>query len=188
MDTPAVARTSSVIRPWRRRDQETRARRFYDDHARAIWATVTARTDDPQLADDIVQECLVRALDEPGLVGADRSRVRAWLLVVARNLAIDHHRSACARREVPTEQVRDVPGGSAQDSSAAVLDRWLVADALEDLSREHREVVVRSFYGGRDVRQLATDLDIPVGTVKSRLHYGLRALQVALQERGVHPG
>jgi RNA polymerase sigma-70 factor (ECF subfamily) len=46
-------------------------------------------------------------------------------------------------------------------------------------------VIVRAYYGRRTVTDIAAELDIPAGTVKSRLHYGLRALKLALQERGV---
>jgi RNA polymerase sigma-70 factor (ECF subfamily) len=46
-------------------------------------------------------------------------------------------------------------------------------------------VIVRAYYGRRTVTDIAEELDIPSGTVKSRLHYGLRALKLALQERGV---
>jgi RNA polymerase sigma-70 factor (ECF subfamily) len=66
-----------------------------------------------------------------------------------------------------------------------VLDSWLVADALVSLSPAHRAVVVGAYYGGRSVAELATELGIAPGTVKSRLHYGLRALRLALQEKGV---
>ena len=71
------------------------------------------------------------------------------------------------------------------DGTQAVLDAWLVADALTGLSAEHRAVVVGAYYGGRSVAELARENQIPEGTVKSRLHYGLRALRLALQERGV---
>ena len=66
-----------------------------------------------------------------------------------------------------------------------MLDSWLVADALEQLTPEHRAVVVGAYYGGRSVAELAREHQIPEGTVKSRMHYALRALRLALQERGV---
>jgi RNA polymerase sigma-70 factor (ECF subfamily) len=66
-----------------------------------------------------------------------------------------------------------------------VLDSWLVADALDQLTPEHRAVVVGAYYGGRSVAELAREHQIPEGTVKSRMHYALRALRLALQERGV---
>ena len=46
-------------------------------------------------------------------------------------------------------------------------------------------MVVGAYYGGRSVAELSGELGVPAGTVKSRLHYGLRALRLALQEKGV---
>ncbi len=66
-----------------------------------------------------------------------------------------------------------------------MLDEWLVMDSLAQLSEEHRAVLVRAYYGRRTVADIAGELDIPAGTVKSRLHYGLRALELALREKGV---
>jgi RNA polymerase sigma-70 factor, ECF subfamily len=53
------------------------------------------------------------------------------------------------------------------------------------LTTEHRAVVVRAYYRGQSVAEMADELDIPAGTVKSRLHYGLRALRLTLQEKGL---
>jgi RNA polymerase sigma-70 factor (ECF subfamily) len=65
------------------------------------------------------------------------------------------------------------------------VDKWILADALKSLSAEHRNVIVRSYYLGQTVADIAEREQIPPGTVKSRLHYALRALRNALQERGV---
>ena len=59
---------------------------------------------------------------------------------------------------------------------------------LQQLSErpiEHRAVIVHAYYGGRSTAEIARELGIPEGTVKSRMHYGLRALKLALQEKGV---
>jgi RNA polymerase sigma-70 factor (ECF subfamily) len=72
-----------------------------------------------------------------------------------------------------------------EDTSGAVLDRWLIADALRMLTPEHRAVIVASYYQGRPVAEIARALRLPEGTVKSRLHYGLRSLRLILQEKGV---
>ena len=66
-----------------------------------------------------------------------------------------------------------------------MLDRWLIADALAELSGDHRAVVSASYYEGRSVADIAARLGIPEGTVKSRLHYALRTLRLVLQEKGV---
>ena len=65
--------------------------------------------------------------------------------------------------------------------------RWtvLLIGALAQLSAEHRAVIERSYYRGWTTAQIAADLDIAEGTVKSRLHYAVRALRLTLQEIGV---
>lgn len=66
-----------------------------------------------------------------------------------------------------------------------MLDRWLIADALRGLSPQHREVVAAASYEGRPLAEIGRTLGVPEGTVKSRLHYGLRSLRLLLQEKGV---
>ena len=60
----------------------------------------------------------------------------------------------------------------------------LLSGALAQLSPDHRAVIKRSYYQGWTTAQIAADLDIAEGTVKSRLHYALRALRLTLQEMG----
>lgn len=155
---------------------------LHDEHAPDLWRYVVRLTGDPQLASDVVQETLLRAWRKPGSLARGHTSPRAWLFTVARNLVIDNQRSAHTRREIPHD---DVPDARSADNTDAVLDSWLVADALAQLSPEHRTVIVHAFYGRRPIAEIAAELDIPPGTVKSRLHYGLRALRLALQERGV---
>ena len=71
------------------------------------------------------------------------------------------------------------------DEVEHTLDRVVVTDALRSLSPEHRAVLVETYYRGRSVAEAATVLGIPPGTVKSRCYYALRALGLALAERGV---
>lgn len=101
---------------------------------------------------------------------------------MARNFAIDERRSAQARWEVESARVPECPRS---DDTDAALDAWLIADALSQLKPEHRVVIARAYYRGETIAELADALDVPQGTVKSRLHYGLRALRLALQENGV---
>ncbi|MBD7917810.1 sigma-70 family RNA polymerase sigma factor [Cellulomonas sp. Sa3CUA2] len=150
-------------------------------HAAALHRYV-ARLTDPARAPDVVQETLLRAWRHPEVLTRPEPSVRAWLFTVARNLVVDDARSAHRRHETPSDAPPETDAG---DTTQAVLDRWLVADALDALSPDHRAVVVGAYYGGRSVAELAAEHGIPPGTVKSRLHYALRALRLALQERGV---
>jgi RNA polymerase sigma-70 factor, ECF subfamily len=139
-------------------------------------------TGDAQLAHDVVQETLLRAWKHPGKLLHNESSPRAWLFTVARNLVIDEQRSARSRLEIPSDEL---PERASMDDTDAVLDSWLVTDALAQLSPEHRTVIVYAYYGRRTIPDIAAELGVPSGTVKSRIHYGLRALQLALLEKGV---
>jgi RNA polymerase sigma-70 factor (ECF subfamily) len=152
------------------------------EHAADLLRYALRHTRDAQLAEDVVQETFARAWAHPSRVQGDRDRTRAWLFTVARNLLVDDLRSARFRRE---QAVEAVPERARGDDTDQVLDRILLTDALAGLSPEHRAAVVDAYYLGHSVREIAERQGVPEGTVKSRLHYGLRALRLALQERGV---
>ncbi len=162
---------------------------LYDEHAAALWRYALRLTGDRARAEDVVQETLLRAWRHPDVTAdADRS-ARAWLFTVARNMIIDERRSSRFRNEtgVPDpEQVADhSKAPAAPDQVDTALDRILLSTALSQLSDEHRAVVRRAYYQGWTTGQIADDLHIPEGTVKSRLHYAVRALRLNLQEMGV---
>jgi RNA polymerase sigma-70 factor, ECF subfamily len=129
-----------------------------------------------------VQEALLRAWRNPRILEQGTAASKAWLYAVARNFAIDECRSARARREIGSERL---PERSRSDHTDTTLDAWLIAEALSQLKPEHKVVIVRAYYRGESVAELARALDVPQGTVRSRLHYGLRALRLALEENGV---
>jgi RNA polymerase sigma-70 factor, ECF subfamily len=155
---------------------------LYEAHARPVWRYVVSLTGDRAGADDIVQETLLRAWRTPRIMEQDPATARGWLITVARHIVIDEARSARRRHEQP---VAEPPERAAADETDRLFEAILVEEALRTLSHDHRAVIVKAYYGGRSVAQTAAELDIPEGTVKSRLHYGLRAMRLALQERGV---
>ena len=156
---------------------------LHETHAQALWGYALRLTHDRGRAEDVVQETLLRAWRHPDVLARGTDATRAWLFTVARNLVIDDARSARSRREVPTKD--EDGGGAVPDRTDAVLDSILVADALASLSVEHRQIVVDAYFLGHTVPEIARRHSIPEGTAKSRLHYGLRGLRLALQERGV---
>lgn len=167
---------------------ETQLRALYDEHASALFGFVLRLTDgDRGRAEDVVQDTLVRAWQHRDRLQAGQGPVRPWLFTVARRLAIDAHRRRVARPD-------EIGGESAEQALLAVadadqveagLDRIVVLDALSALSAEHRDVIMQTYYAGRTVAEAAHLLGVPSGTVKSRTFYALKALRLALTERGV---
>lgn len=164
------------------RDQHAQLTALYDAHAIPVWRYVVSLTGDHAGADDVVQETLLRAWRTPRVMSDDPASLRSWMYTVARNLVIDEARSARRRHELPVDEL---PERARDDDTDAMFDALLVEEALSTLTPDHRAVIVSAYYGGRSVAQTAEELGIPAGTVKSRLHYAVRALRLALQERGV---
>ena len=163
---------------------EALVRSLYAEHAGPLLRYALHLTSgDRQRAEDIVQETLLKAWLHPDAI-AERP-ARPWLFAVARNLAVDAYRARRARpHEVGEGALELIP---APDEADRALESWAVADALKALRPEHRRVLLETYYRGSSVAEAAATLGIPAGTVKSRTFYALRALKLALEERGLAP-
>ena len=140
---------------------------------------------DRQQAEDIVQETMVRAWREAGRLDLSVPSLMPWLTAVARRIVIDEHRR---KRSRPPESGEDAaPDQSVDDSTADTVLRVAVADAMRQLTSSHRQAISETILRDQTATQAAVVLGIPVGTVKSRVHYALRVLEVVLAERGLGP-
>ena len=163
---------------------EELVRALYSEHAGPLLRYALHLTSgDRQRAEDIVQETLLRAWLHPDAI-VNRP-ARPWLFAVARNLAVDAHRARQARPREVGEAALALT--AVPDTADRALEAWAVADALRSLRLEHRAVLLETYYRGRSVAEAAAVLGVPAGTVKSRTFYALRALKLALEERGLAP-
>ena len=159
-------------------------RMLWDEHAAALLSFAMRLTGgDRAAAEDVVQETLLRAWQHPESLDTARGPLRPWLFTVAHRVVIDAHRARQARP--PETSDRALAFLPAEDSIDEALESWLVSDALATLTQQHREALVHTYYAGRTVNEAAAVLGVPPGTVKSRVFYALRALRLALEERGV---
>ncbi|HVV75925.1 MAG TPA: sigma-70 family RNA polymerase sigma factor [Mycobacteriales bacterium] len=166
------------------RAEEAALRELYDAHAGALLAYAVRLTGgDRGRAEDVVQETLLRAWRNRASLDESRGPLRPWLFTVAHHVAIDAFRARAARpNEVGDAVLEAIPSA---DDIDAHLDRLLIGEAMSALSAEHRSVLIETYYRGRSVAEAAAVLGVPPGTVKSRTFYALRALKLALAERGV---
>nr|WP_234971453.1 sigma-70 family RNA polymerase sigma factor [Jatrophihabitans endophyticus] len=167
------------------RDTDTGAamlRTLHDEHGAALWSYVLGLTNgDRGQAQDVVQETMLRAWRTPAVLAQTARSPRGWLFTVAKRIVIDEWRTARSRRERVTD---DVPERPVADTTDQTVDRHLVLAAMRTLSAEHRAVLHECYFRGSSVGQAAATLGVPPGTVKSRTHYALRALRLAIDELG----
>jgi RNA polymerase sigma-70 factor (ECF subfamily) len=159
-------------------------RAAYEAHGAELYRFARRSLGDSGLAEDAVQEAFVRAWRASGAYDPARSSQRTWLFAILRNVVIDIAR---ARRVRPPMAVGD---GARETTTAGddefdrVLTTWQVEAALSELDAAHRRVLVEVHWRGRPYAEVAEELGIPAGTVKSRVYYGLRALRGTLEARG----
>ncbi|MDX1658230.1 MAG: sigma-70 family RNA polymerase sigma factor [Nitriliruptorales bacterium] len=157
---------------------------LHADFAGPLYLFAWRRLGDRRLAEEAVQETLLRAWRNADRFDPERGTLPAWLFTIARNTTTDRLRHDGARPdEVAT--LDDVATPPSDGDIDRALEAWQLADALHELSDEHRNAIVEVHYLGYTVREVAERYDLPEGTVKSRVYYGLRALRLKLEERGV---
>ncbi|WP_371666717.1 sigma-70 family RNA polymerase sigma factor [Streptomyces sp. NBC_00289] len=161
---------------------------LYREHGTALFRFIAGLTGgDRQLAEDVVQETLLRAWKHAErLCAMESASIRPWLITVARRLVIDAHRARTARpRETDASALEVLPG---PDEMSQALETMTVSDALDTLSPFHREALVETYLKGRTIAQASAHLGVPASTLKSRIYYASHAMRLALQERDQKEG
>ena len=160
-------------------------RAVYAAHGPELYRAARRSLGDSQLAEEAVQETFLRAWHAGDRFDERLGSLRTWLFAILRNTVIDLARAEAVR---PLRAVARTDLDHDRPIEVAELDRalvaWQVEEALARLSDDHRRVLVEVHLRGRALADVAADLCIPVGTVKSRAYYALRALRVVLDELG----
>ena len=131
-------------------------------------------------AEELVHEVFVEAWRKAAAFDPKRGIVRAWLVTRTRSRALDRIRSPRrGRTRLVADPPRDAVDNRAPDPSAGA-DRERLARALASLSEGQRRVIELAYFSGLSSSEISNQLDIPIGTVKSRTAAGLRRLRAEL--------
>jgi RNA polymerase sigma-70 factor (ECF subfamily) len=159
--------------------RERDVREAYAAHSRELYGFARRSLGDAGLAEEAVQETFLRAWRAGDRFDPQIGSLRTWLFAILRNVVIDLGRARASRPRVAAE---------GREQSVDPLDdallAWQVEEALRRIGEEHRRVIVETYYRGRPHADVAAELGVPLGTVKSRVYYGLRALRNVLEEMG----
>lgn len=164
-------------------------RSAYDAHGGELYRFARRALGDSGQAEDAVQETFVRAWRASDRYDPARASQRTWLFAILRNVVIDQARARRSRPSVASDG--DQPeraGEAAEDAIDQVLTGWQVEAALGAVGEEQRRVLVEVHWLGRPYAEVAAELGVPEGTVKSRVYYGLRAMRTALEAGGWRDG
>ena len=156
---------------------------LYRRYAKRLYRFGMQLLGDSGLAEEMVQECFVRLWRGAGRFDASRGSVASYLFVIARSSAADIRKRPSSRPLLPVDEA-DIP--PKPDDVDQILDSLIVHEALDALSPAHGEVLRLAQHEGLTQSQIAARLGLPLGTVKTRMFYGMQALRNALAERGFH--
>lgn len=128
---------------------------------------------DRQAAEDVVQDSFIRFLDRLWQLRKPE-KLRSYLYQIVTHCCHDYWREPARRREVITSSI---PRTTSQETAEASNERFYLAALLRELPAPYAEVLILRYYEDMDLATIALVLKLPLGTVKSRLHYALRRLR-----------
>ena len=159
----------------------------YRRHAGAVFALASRMLWERATAEELVQEIFLRLWEQPERYERTRGSLRTFLLMDAHARCVDRIRSDSHRRN-RDERVGRAEMAEAYDVDLEAWDLTLaeqVREALDTLQDGERAAIELAYFGGHTYREVAHILDLPEGTVKSRIRTGLTRLRAQLVDRGI---
>jgi RNA polymerase sigma-70 factor, ECF subfamily len=166
---------------------------LYDRHASVVYRVALRMLKNRELAEDVVQEVFWRVWRRSASFAQDRGQVTQWLFGIAHNLCIDEMRRMRARPAPVYEDVEhpliqqlldeqtDVPA-----MAWTTEQRRLITDAMRELPEAQRQAITLAYFGGMSHQEIASKLNRPLGTIKTRVRLGLHKLGGLLVARGLY--
>lgn len=160
---------------------------LYDRYGRLLYSVAYHLVGNQQLAEEITLDVFRRVWEKADSYRADRASVRTWLTSMARNRAIDILRREGVRPEhksISWTELNFEPHADGRSPETAVLQQMQkqkVHTALAQLPQEQQDVLILAFFQGYSHSQIAGQLEMPLGTVKTRIRLGMQKLRHILQ-------
>lgn len=194
-DVSATAATRPGV--WQERDQQLRAlldrmgrgeseafALLYDATSTRVYSLVLRILGNPADAEEVSLDVYMQAWRDARRFDSTRGSVGAWLMTIARSRALDRlrsHESRQKRETGPVDYDRPSDAPTPEELSAMSEDRRTVAEAMASLVPEHRVVIELAYFRGMSHSEMAAHLDLPLGTVKTRVRLGMMRLRESIE-------
>ncbi|WP_051206153.1 sigma-70 family RNA polymerase sigma factor [Oceanospirillum maris] len=145
-------------------------------------------------AEELAQEALLQVWRKAEQYHAEKAAASTWIFCIARNLFIDQQRSGRGKLEKSTdsyhehESLLDHQEYASDDNSDWKSSQKHIEDALKELPLMQAQLVYKSYYQGKSHSEIAADLEIPIGSVKSGLRLAFKKLRLSLASDGLTGG
>jgi len=186
---PAQANDVELLKAIVARDEAALAH-LYDRYRTILFGLLIRILNNREEAEDVLQEVFLQVWRKAADFDEGRGRPFTWLVTLARSRGIDRLRTLAARERVAEAGAREV----SEEISDAATDafkseqRGLVSDALAKLPDEQKRPIMLAYFDGLTQSEIATRLDAPLGTVKTRMRTGMIRLRELLAGQGASFG
>lgn len=175
------------------RSGETQAlAQLYDETSSTVFGLALRVLNNREDAEEVALEVYQQLWSSRHTFDAARGTVWSWLMMLTRSRAIDRLRGAGTRRgrEVPLEDGWETPSGGRVPEAESIFqeERKLVREALSVLTPEQRQAIELTFFRGMTHVEVAEELGVPLGTIKTRIRVGMRRLRDVLAPAGSAQG
>jgi RNA polymerase sigma factor (sigma-70 family) len=173
---------SELVAGLRARDQQIFGY-LYDHYSPALYGVVLKVINEENIAGDILQEVFVKIWRSIEKYDAEKGRLFTWMLNIARNTAIDALRSKAYKLEQKIQDINsDVYHNASQLTVNPSVDHLGLVKVLEKLNKEQRVIIDLAYFKGCTQEEISKVLDIPLGTVKTRMRNAIIQLRNILKQ------
>ena len=152
--------------------------RLYDLYADALHGIILRIVNDPEVASDTLQEVFVKIWRNAEGYDAQKGRLFTWMVNIARNAAIDHLRSKGHKSRANIQGLQDSVGMIERSHPVTMdVDHIGLKELMERLEPEQSSLLEMAYFQGFSQADLAEELNLPLGTVKSRMRAALKLLR-----------
>lgn len=162
---------------------------LYDRYARLLYSIVFSIVKKKEEAEDILQDVFLQVWTKALSFDSSKGNVYAWLVTMTRNKAIDRVRSKQfqtmknASQETDTSTLSDSEQNTALDAVMLMERSSKIKDALNAIPQEQKETIQLAYYTGLTQTEISQKLNVPLGTVKTRVRQGMQKLRGLLKDK-----
>lgn len=180
MDTTIKYSEHELITLLQQRDDKSFSY-LYDNYSAALYGIISQIVPDKEIANDVLQEVFINIWKKINSYDPTKGRLFTWMLNVARNASIDKVRSKGYQHSLKNQPLPDNVYGIGGQSLNMDVDNIGLKKVISTLKTEHRILVELSYFQGYTHEEIAKALDMPLGTVKTRIRSALIQLRTLIK-------
>jgi RNA polymerase sigma factor (sigma-70 family) len=156
---------------------------LYEKYAKVLYNAIYQIIGENEVSNDVLQQVFVSIWQKIKLYDASKGKLFTWMLNISKNASIDYLRSKANKNSKKNQELTEnVYTNNLRSSDIINVDAIGIKTFVDTLKQEYKDVLMQSYFMGHTHEEIAENLNIPVGTVKTRLRASLIQLRTKMQE------